>query len=149
MKSVLQRIFAVILALSLAPWSQGEICPMKLQSQQADACSSANAHAHHPARPASKAAEHDCCPHEQMQKAATHEQCPPLQVTACDATMTCCTIDAQPSSSPQTQGASDQPVLMAVLDASLSAPVRATRFISTLKISFESSVFRLKEDLRI
>lgn len=149
MKSALQRILVVVVALSLAPWAQGEICPMKMQSRLAEACGPAGMHAHHAAHAAAKPAEHDCCPQGQTSHTHTQQQCPPVQLSACDATMTCCSIDQQPSSSPQAVVAPQQPVVIAVMPVTLSAPLRAVGVATNLGISVESSVFRLKEDLRI
>jgi len=140
-------MLALLLALSVAPWSQGEICPMKLQSQRAQACGASSPHLHHAA--VAKAGEHDCCPHGEAHKAMAHEQCLPVQLTACNSTMTCCSLDPQPSSSPQAVVAPQQPVVLAVRDVGLGLRARRVDVISSLKISFENSVFRLKEDLRI
>ena len=149
MKSALQRMFALVLALSLAPWSQGEICPMKMQAQQDAACATGNMHAHHAAQAAAKPNEHGCCPHGPTHPVPVHQQCPPVQFTACDSTMTCCAIHQQPSSSPQAGAAPEQPVVVPVTAVRLNVPARPVGGLNNLKISFDNLVFRLKEDLRI
>ena len=150
MKSVLQRMFAVVLALSLAPWAQGEFCPMKMQSPAEQACATpaVNRHVHHVAQ--QTAPGHDCCPHAQAQKTQGHPQCPPVKVTACSTAMTCCSTDQQPGSSPRTVSVEHQPTVIGTIRVSgLTTPPRSRFAVCGQIISLDNTVFRLKEDLRI
>ena len=147
MKRRLQQVFVFLVVASMASWSQAEICPMKLQSQKADACSSSMAMPQHHAHAASAAHQHDCCPTGRQSK-STEAQCPDHQLSACISAMACCSLDIPASTTSQTHSL-PSPVAYLHENAMFPVPVRTARIIVNCTVPSESSVFRLKEDLRV
>ena len=146
-----QRLLTLMLVVVMAAGSQAEICPMKLQSQRPDTCSSPvlqaqHAANHHNAQHARS--PHDCCP-PANQHATSQPKCPPVQLTACNAQMTCCSVDPQPPTT--TKNAKVVQPEVAVGPAATPQPSLAKIAVATsaITISLEDSVFRHKEDLRI
>ncbi len=146
MKSALQRLLALVLVLSVVPWTQAEVCPMKLVSQRADTCGASAVPVSHVMHHKAQAGEHDCCPKGKVHKAV---QFPPVQVSSCASAMACCSIDPQPINSPEQLSVSRADVVIALLDPSLVLVSVHHASEDRQPLPLEDSVFRLKEDLRI
>jgi hypothetical protein len=148
MKGTVQRFLVLIMIATMASWSQAEICPMKLQSQKAEACSSAMPmmqHRHHAM--AATSHHHDCCPKDQKHT-STKAECPDHQLSACVSAMACCSLDVPLSGTSRTLSLSISAVSVSA-SAIFPLLVRTSRISTNRPVSTENSVFRLKEDLRI
>jgi hypothetical protein len=149
MNLAFKRILVLALTLSTIPWVQGEVCPMQMQVRNVHACGApaANAHGamhHHPT-----SSSHDCCPKGKVEQ-ATEAQCPPVQISACNSAMTCCSVDPQPASAPQKATVTDRLVAVGVPDTTkLPGLVRFDFSKPTPASLIEIPVSRLKEDLRV
>jgi len=144
---LLQRLFALVLVAGLVPWSQAEVCPMRLRTQSPDACGASMPLADHHSHQAASD-RHDCCPKTTVH--AKQSQCPPTEVRACNSGMTCCSVDPQPAGSVSVPKLVRSVVVLSMVSSSIDLqPVHEDSLAAHLAVSNENFVFRLKEDLRI
>jgi hypothetical protein len=139
MSGLFKRIWILTVAVSLAAWSQAEICPMLLQGH-ATTCARVAA----TTQPA--ASHHDCCPRS---LAHVKSHCARVNLAMGDHGMPCGSLDPPPASAPRISTSAQQLVAVAMLHA-FGLPAPSQRCASADPApSPGNPVFRLKEDLRV
>jgi hypothetical protein len=139
MSGVLKRVWVLALMISLAAWSQAEICPMMLQGR-ATACGHATA----ATKPASS--HYDCCPRA---PARTKLHSFNVRLAMGDHGMPCSSLEPPPASAPKISTFAQQQVVVGVLHAFCPPALSQRRASADLAPSPGNPVFRLKEDLRV
>jgi hypothetical protein len=139
MDGVFKRIWILTLAISLAAWSQAEMCPMMMQGR-------ANACARVAAATQPGASHHDCCPRSSAQ---VKSHCAKTDLAMGDHGIPCSSLDPPPPSTPKASASSQPQVVLAVLHAFCPPATSAGRASAAPASSPGNLVFRLKEDLRV
>jgi hypothetical protein len=139
MSGIFKRLWIFTLAVSLAAWSQAEICPMLMQGL-ATACARVAGTTQPPA------SHHDCCPRS---LAHMKSHCARVNLAMGDHGMPCWSLDPPPASTPKASPSSQPQVIVAVLHAFCPPAPSQRRASVDPAPSPGNPVFRLKEDLRV
>jgi hypothetical protein len=143
MRSVLHRLLAAVLVLSLTPWAHAEFCPMQM-AMPADSDRATQHAPHH----ATGTGHHDCCP-DTAAKRAARAQCPATATLSGQTAMSCCSVESQPVNSPVSRVSQQKLAVARHLNQFWLPASTPTRIKSAEPIAPPSPVFRLKDDLRI